>query len=282
MTDPAEFKAAQRVAWDDAAAGWRTWWRVIEGGAQALNEHIVDLAGVRPGSRVLDVATGIGEPGLTAARRTGPKGSVLLTDLAPSMLAFARERARELGLANVEFRECDAEALDVEPGSFDAATSRWGLMLLQDPRAAARGVLRALRPGGRFAAAVWGRAERVPFLAIPHVVAVRELGLEPTPPGAAGAFALAADGALESVARDAGFRDVRVERIAVTLEFASPSEYARFLGDLSATLRKALADRSEADRARVERAIEREASRHARPEGVVRLENEVLCLSAAR
>src|SRR5262245_11870463 len=147
--DPLEFKAAQRQVWGEVAAGWRKWWRIFESSAQGLNERLVDMAEVREGYRVLDVASGIGEPALTAARRVGPTGRVLATDLAQPMLAVAEERAAAMGLANVAFREMDAESLDVGPGSFEAATSRWCLMLLQDPKAAARGVRRALKPGAR-------------------------------------------------------------------------------------------------------------------------------------
>lgn len=282
VPDPREFKAAQREAWGEAAAGWRTWWSTFEGAAQGLNERIVDLAEVRAGHRVLDVATGIGEPALTAARRVGPTGKVLATDLAPPMLAIAAERARSLGLSNVEFREMDAESLEVELGSFDAATSRWGLMLFADPHAAARGVHRALKPGARFAAAVWGPPERVPFLAIPHTVASRELQLPPPPPGTPGPFSLAADGALEAVLASAGFRDVQTEILSVAFEFASPREYARFLGDLSATIRKALAEKPAAVQERVWREVEREASRHGLPDGRLRLVNEVRVVSGAR
>lgn len=280
--DPREFKAAQREAWGEAAEGWRTWWRIFESAAQGLNERLVDLAEVKEGHRVLDVATGIGEPALTAARRVGPNGRILATDLAPPMLAIAGDRARSLGLANVEFREMDAESLELEAESFDAATSRWGLMLLQDPRAAARGVHRALKRGARFAAAVWGPPERVPFLAIPHVVASRELKLPPPPPGTPGPFSLAAEGALEEVIASAGFSDVRTEVFSVAFEFASPREYASFLGDLSATLRKSLAEQPQAVQERVWREVEREGARHGLPDGRLRLVNEVRCVSGAR
>lgn len=279
---PREFKAAQREAWGEAAAGWRTWWRIFEGGAQALNERIVDLAEVREGHRVLDLATGIGEPALTAARRVGSTGRVLATDLAPPMLAIASERAAELGLTNVVFREMDAEALEIGPGSFEAATSRWGVMLFPDPIAAARGVHRALKPGARFAAAVWGPPERVPFLAIPHVVVTRELHAPPPPSGTPGPFSLAADGALEAVMASAGFRDARTEVLTVVFEFASPGEYARFLGDLSATMRKAIAEQPADVQKRVWSEVERESARYVLPDGRLRFANEVRCVSAAR
>src|SRR5690242_4514993 len=92
--DPRRFKSEQREAWSDVAPGWRKQWRVFEANAQRLSDRLVELARVGPGSRVLDVATGIGEPALTAARRVGPKGRVVATDLAPGMIAIVAERAR--------------------------------------------------------------------------------------------------------------------------------------------------------------------------------------------
>jgi SAM-dependent methyltransferase len=277
--DPAEFKSAQRATWAESAAGWSKWRRVFETYAQPLNERLVELAGVRAGSRVLDVCSGTGEPSLTAAHRAGPEGRVLATDLSPEMLAVARERARAQGLANVEVREMDAESLVVEPASFDAALCRWGLMLILDPSAACRGVLRALEPGARFAAAVWGEPERVPFLAIPHQIAVREAGLPPPPPGSPGPLTMGKPGRLEGVLSGAGFEDLRTETVQVVFEFASPSEYAAFVRDLSAMMRRALETSTDEVRERVWRGLEKAVERHLDARGRVRLENEVRCVS---
>lgn len=97
----------------------------------------MELAGVRSGSRVLDIAAGYCEPALTAARRTGPEGGVVATDISAEMLAFGRQRATSAGLSNGEFIEADASGLDSPPRSFDAAVSRWGIIFEPDAEAAA-------------------------------------------------------------------------------------------------------------------------------------------------
>jgi cyclopropane fatty-acyl-phospholipid synthase-like methyltransferase len=103
--DPEQYKTQQRQGWGSVAEGWREHWAIFERGAQPLSDHMVSLAGIARGQRVLDVATGIGEPAVTAARAVGPSGLVVATDLAPQMLGIARERARALGLANITFLE---------------------------------------------------------------------------------------------------------------------------------------------------------------------------------
>ncbi len=96
-----------------AAEGWR---RGAAGRAQELGpitERMLDLADIQPGYRVLDVAAGTGEQTLMAARRVGPNGFVLATDIADRMLAYLKETAQEAGLANVETRVVDARQLDL-------------------------------------------------------------------------------------------------------------------------------------------------------------------------
>src|SRR5690348_10141473 len=119
--DAAEFRMGQRNQWNKAATGWDKWSEPMARGTGHGSERLVELAGVQAGSRVLDVAAGLGEPALTAARKVGPDGSVVATDISPEMLAHARERAAAAGASNIEFVECEASKLDFPEGGFDAA-----------------------------------------------------------------------------------------------------------------------------------------------------------------
>src|SRR5215207_2947509 len=102
----------QRQGWDNVARGWQKWWKTFEKDAQKVNERLVDLAEIKQGDRVIDIATGIGEPAITAAKKVGIEGYVLATDISPQMLAIAKERTVSLGLQNiVEFKEVDAEKI---------------------------------------------------------------------------------------------------------------------------------------------------------------------------
>ena len=195
--------------WDaESAAGWDKWFHVIEGGAQALSERMIELAGIGPGRHVLDIATGIGEPAVSAARRVGPEGAVLAVDLSPDMLAYGRQRAERLGFANITFREMDAQALDMPEAAFDAVLCRWGLMFVDDLVATLAGIRRCLKPGGRLVAAIWGPAEGVPGVGLGARVIHRHLRMGPPSEGAKTPFAFSDVAAFERRVAGAGFESV--------------------------------------------------------------------------
>src|ERR1700686_4378331 len=157
MSDPnpddLKIKGQQKAAWNDSAEGWKRWWPTFERAAQTVNDRLVELASVRAGNRVLDIATGSGEPALTAARAVGDSGRIVAVDMSPGMLAIARERIDAAGLTTVELVESDAESLRLDPHSFDAVLCRWGLMFMPDLDTVVRAMHRALKPGGGFSPA---------------------------------------------------------------------------------------------------------------------------------
>ena len=122
-----ETGAAAPRSWDEtSAAAWDKWFHIIEGGARALSDRMIALAAIGPGARVLDVASGLGDPTVPAARRAGPSGHVLATDLSDEMLGYGRKRAAKLGLANIEFRQMDGQALEVPEAAFERRVAATG------------------------------------------------------------------------------------------------------------------------------------------------------------
>jgi len=189
--DPARYKAGQRREWDTAAPGFMDWGLVLGPQLQPVSERMLELASIQPGQRVLDVATGPGEPAVTAAHRVGSSGHVIATDLSPQMVALGRERVAELGLHNIDFREMDAEAPDLPEHSFEIVLCRFGLMYLPDPQVALERMHQLLIPDGRLVAAVWGPPQKVPFIRWPMEVALRVLQVPAPPPQMPGPFSLA-------------------------------------------------------------------------------------------
>ncbi len=254
---------------------------IIEQGLTPVTQRMVELAQIRARQRVLDVATGIGEPALTAARLVGPSGHVTATDIAPGMLEIATERAKQAGLSNIEFREMDAETIDFPEGSFDAVLCRFGLMFLPNLAASLKAIQRVLTAGGHLAAAVWGPPERH-FGTVAMGAIARELQLPPPPPGTPNIFSLADRTALERSLAQAGLTDVRTEPLNVSLEFDSVDVYIRMLQDTSPPIWNLLANQSEERKAEVWRAVAEANRPFAAADGTLRLEAESVLVTARK
>jgi enediyne biosynthesis protein CalE5 len=235
--DSVVFREAQHKNWDAAAAGWKAWSEFNDRADAHISERMVELAGVRSASRVLDIAAGYGEPALTAACKAGPEGRVVATDISAEMLAFGRERAGAAGLGNIEFRQSDAFSLDFPPASFDAAVSRWGIIFEPDAEAAAARIRGFLTPGARMAIASWGEPDQVPFLSIPIRTTRERLGVPPPPPGTPGPLSRPTPAAIGGLLEGGGFSNVVVEQNEVTFEFDSPEHFTAYVRAISAPLR---------------------------------------------
>jgi ubiquinone/menaquinone biosynthesis C-methylase UbiE len=237
MSDGAALKAKEHKVWTNVAPGWRTHDAVLVQATAPVTERMLRLADLREGKEVLDIAAGTGEPSIPAARMVGPAGRVIATDFVEDMLSFAREKASRAGVKNVEFRRVDGEALDFPDASFDAATIRFGIMFMPEPEACLRAVHRVLKPGGRIAVATWASPDKN-IWASGAAAILRKLANTPAPPpGAPGIFAFADDKRLRQVLTGAGFRDVKVEPVEVTLaDHDTPAAYFTFLLEIAGPL----------------------------------------------
>jgi SAM-dependent methyltransferase len=266
----AAFKTTTRAQWQAAAEAWHRWGPFLGRWLGDATETMFDLARIGPGSRILDVAAGAGEQSIGAARRAGPSGRVLATDIAPALLERAAADAKAAGLSNLETLELDGEALDTLPaGSFDAAISRVGLIYFPDQQRALAGMRRALRPGGRVSAVVYSTPDRNGFFSIP-VKIIRERARLPAPlPGQPGPFSLGADGALEAALAKAGLRDIEVRRVPSPVRLASAAECVRFERESFGALHQMMVGLDEAERASTWDAIEEALRQFEGSEGFV-------------
>jgi SAM-dependent methyltransferase len=276
--DPIQYKAGQRHEWGVSAAGWQQHWVLWERAAHHVNERLVDLAHIQASSRVLDIATGLGEPAFTAARRVGPTGWVVATDLSPDMLALAQAEAIRRGIQQIEFREMDAEEPDLPAQTFQAILCRWALMFLPHLPTALVRLRRLLVAGGRFAAAVWGAPENVPIASLPMGIIRQTLHIPPPPPGTPGTFSLADAHVLEHTFTQAGYTEVTTERLTVTLEYASPEDFIQEREATSANIRLLLNQASAPERTAIWRAVAEAVDQYRDADGVIRVPNEALCV----
>jgi len=271
-----EFRDGQRQQWSKGAEGWRKRSGFIDTATAHVSQRLVELAGVGPGSRVLDVAAGYGEPSLTAAAVAGGDGKVVATDLSPEMLAYGRERAKAKGLENVEFVESSAASLNFPPESFDAALSRFGIIFEPEAEAAAARVRGFLVPGSRMAISSWGPPERVPFIAIPMGTAMRTLGVAPPPPGTPGPLSRPTPESLRGLLEGGGFSDVEIEEADVSFTWESADEFVAMVRDTVPPLVALIAKHAPDDPEGVWDAIVGAVNETASDDGTVTFSNLVL------
>src|SRR5690242_10801041 len=125
-TAMARWKEHGRQEWSAGAAAWRKWHAPFAAMSRAATEAIVGAVRAAPGVRVLDVASGTGQPALALAAAVTPGGAVVATDLVAEMLGDIEELARREGLTNLAAQQADAEDLPFGDGVFDAVTCRFG------------------------------------------------------------------------------------------------------------------------------------------------------------
>ena len=276
--DSKQYKEELSHGYDNAAAGWQKWWKTIETATQEVSKRLVELAEIKPGSKVLDIATGIGEPALTAAKQVGNTGYILAIDILPRMISFAKERAISLGLQEVvEFKEGDAETIDLPSSTFDAALSRWGLMFLPNPKLGLSKIYLSLVKGGHFAAAVWASPEKVPFISVPMNIVLKETN-SPLP-RTLGPFSMSDQNNLKKLYEESGFIDIVIETVNVVSDFDSSDDFTAFTIDHGGpALQKVLAGETNERRHQIEKAISKGTEKYADSTGKVRFENEAIVI----
>jgi ubiquinone/menaquinone biosynthesis C-methylase UbiE len=245
-----------------------------------MTELMLDLAGVTVGSQVLDLGAGTGDQTLMAARRIGPGGTVLATDISAAMLALTQEAARAADLPNVRTRVMDAQRLELESGSFDAAMARFSLQFVPDVQGALAEVRRVLKPRGIFAALVFSAVERNVFRAAPPAIASRLAGKQ-FPESGPGQWALNDPVTLRDALQQAGFRDVDVRPVPFVYRFPSLADALRNLEEAQPLLVKLLAELSEDDRATAWAEIRRTLQPFEGPDGFAAPSEALIAAGAA-
>ena len=265
--DPVAYKRTTREQWQGAAAAWHEWGPTIEQWLGDATEIMLEMAGVGAGDHVLDVAAGAGGQALAAAKRVGPGGAVLATDISPAILEHAEIEARRAGAVNIVTRVMDGENLEVDEGTFDAVISRVGLIYFPDQQKALRGMWRALKPGGRIAAIVYSTPDRNQFFSIPVSIIRRRAQLPPPLVGQPGPFSLGAPGVLEAAFAQAGFTGLETRLVSAPLKLASAAECTRFEKESFGALHQMLSGLPEVERDAAWSEIEAELAKFESSEG---------------
>jgi ubiquinone/menaquinone biosynthesis C-methylase UbiE len=212
-----------RERWATRAARWRAAATTRTPSWQAATDLMIAALDITPGMRILDVASGPGEPAISLAAAIAPDGHVTATDLVPEMLAMAEENARERGIATITFRQADVAALPFPDGEFDAVTCRFGVMIFPDVRRGLGEMRRVLVPGSRAVCLLWGppeqNAQMRPLAVVREYVDLPEPAL-----GEPHRFRFAAPGELAEQLRAADFRQVEEATYHLTIQWTGTPE----------------------------------------------------------
>jgi SAM-dependent methyltransferase len=242
VTPPAEMsgqhetaRQQSRAAWGAVARGWYAQREELWKASRPVSEWMVRRLDPQPGDTVLELAAGLADTGLMAARLVGKSGRLIVTDFTPEMVAAARRRTVELGVQNAEFRVLDAERMDLATNSVDGVLCRWAYMLMIDPPAAFAETRRVLRPGGRLAFSVWAARERNPALSLVGGVLQSQGNIPPPDPEAPSAFAMADSERSRELVVGAGFADPEIDEVTFRWHFADQDAYWRYVIETSAS-----------------------------------------------
>jgi ubiquinone/menaquinone biosynthesis C-methylase UbiE len=281
--DPAQSKESQRQCWDSVSEGLKKWWKTIENGAQNVSDRLIELAHIKSGDRILDIATGVGEPAITAAKKVGNDGHVMATDISLGMLSIAKQRAASLGLESImEFKEGDAETIDLPASSFNAVLCRWGLMFLPNLSGVLSRIHNTLVPDGYLAAAVWATPDKVPFVGLAIGTVRNETHAPSPPPGTPGPFSLADENQLRNSLIEIGFKDVHTEHLNTVFEFNSAEEYTQFIKEIAAPVIGMLADETKSRQDEIWNKVTDAAKKYSDSRGHVKFSNEAICIAGRR
>jgi ubiquinone/menaquinone biosynthesis C-methylase UbiE len=239
-----------RNTWEAAAPGWAKWEDVFSAHLGGITDAMLDMAGVKAGSRVLDIASGAGNQTLRAAVRVGPAGQVVASDISATMLDNVRRRAEREGLGNVEHRQMAADSIDASLEPFDAAICRFGLMLFPFPANAIESVCGVLKSGGRLGVVVVSTPENNPALSRPMTILMAHAGKAPPASAQPGLFALGGQGVLDTLFRTCGLVNIKTQVMRAPIRMASADDALVMMQQAFGAYRAIVADLGEVERAR--------------------------------
>jgi SAM-dependent methyltransferase len=246
--DEGERRRVRLENWAAMAAGWERVREERERLAAPVTDWLVRELAPKRGDVVLELAAGQGDVGFAVAASLGESGRLITSDFSAAMLDIARRRGEELGLTNVEFRELDAEDLELEDDSVDGVVCRWGYMLMPNPSAALAETRRVLRPGGRLAFAVWASGDRNPWISVAGRILVARGHMPPPAPDEPGMFVLADQEELRALVDAAGFTDVEIDEVPVHNDYRDVDEFVHRSNETGGMFARAWTAASEDER----------------------------------
>ncbi len=273
--DARQYKNIERDVYSATAPGYE---KYGSRNFEAYAGPLVDLANLKPGEKVLDVACGPGIPSLIAAPLVMPGGTITGIDLAPGMVALAGEKARLRGIRNVSFMEGDAENLPFPDGSFDVVLCNHGLVHTTDRKKTLREMRRVLKKTGRLALSAWSTPDKACVIGI-VARAIREIWPQAIVPGAPMWFDFGAEGDLEKVLDETGFAGTKTTRFTISTDCASVEEYWDSIVGISGRLQMLLQNIPHEAAVRIQDTVKSAADNY-RSENIIKVPCEEIVATA--
>ncbi len=205
---------AQRTQWNNP--GFVDFWKRMEPSAISVSDALMNALAPAAGESIVDIGCGGGLTTLAVGDAVGPTGKGTGVDISGPLLAIARDRAKETGIANVSFIELDAQA-DAYPGApFDAAMSRLGVMFFDNPPEAFANIRKHLKPGARLAFVCFQSPMANPWFPFPVLMKYAPTGgperkFPPPSP-----FALGDEGFVRGVLSGSGWTDIALSPLSAS------------------------------------------------------------------
>lgn len=252
MSKTNQITEQQRQTWNKFSGGWQKWDQWVVNWLEPIGEELLTQVELKDSDKILDVSTGTGEPGLTAASRAV---QVVATDVAEDMVEIARHHAESKELSNFEAKVADAENLPFSDNEFDAVTCRLGVMYFANPAAGVQEMSRVLKPGRKLALAAWSDPAKNPWATTAAGVINKLLNLPAPAPDAPGVFRCHQPGKLTELLEGAGLRDGIQSEVSGEAVFDSPELYWEFVIDVVAPVATPLSNANESTREQARQAV---------------------------
>jgi ubiquinone/menaquinone biosynthesis C-methylase UbiE len=214
---------------------------------RGVTDALVQYANPQPGMKVLDLASGTGEPAISLASKVGGEGHVTALDLSAELLQIADQRAQARELKNFSTRQGDVHDLPFRDHSFDLVTCRFGVMFFDDSLKSLQETCRVLKPGARACFLAWGPFEQ-PYWSSTMAIAHKYAGGPLMAVGGADMFRFAAPGSLSAALKQAGFAEIDEETRTLPWTWPGPVEEVWEYAQAVSTPFRPLLDRVPADR----------------------------------
>jgi ubiquinone/menaquinone biosynthesis C-methylase UbiE len=262
-----EIREQQKATWNKFSPGWKKWDDFTMNFLKPMGDVIIEALNVNETDKILDVACGTGEPGLTIASiATG--GKVTGTDLAEDMLEIAKENAAKKHLLNYETRACDVCELPFENNSFDKISCRMGFMFFPDMQLASNEMYRVLKTGGRMATSVWSTPNKNTWITNIMGVITRMMDLQQPPPTAPGMFRCAAPNMIKAILEKSGFKEVKEQEVNGKLVYESFESMWQMMNEVAAPVVGALGNADDATREKIKNEIKQQSKPYTTSKGI--------------